>query len=177
MIVGRQNAFHLQSENAPCVDQVTMKDERGKPLKATWKLLKADELEVEVPLKEESAGPVLTLVAQSGLAKPDEVPMQMYSEAAHLDHFSINAGRPARSVDGTRLDEVSGVELENIAFRSRGSCLALTERISCVSYLRNPAAAAFQAWTEVGGARCTQRRASAESGYCEWTGRVQLDAA
>jgi hypothetical protein len=51
-----------------------MKDQRGKPLKATWKLLKANQLEVEVPLKDESAGPVLTLVGQSGLSKPDEVP-------------------------------------------------------------------------------------------------------
>ena len=42
LIVGRQDAFHLQSEKAPCVDQVTMKDQRGNPLKATWKLLKAN---------------------------------------------------------------------------------------------------------------------------------------
>jgi len=116
LIVGRQDAFHLQSQNAPCVDQVIMKDQRGKPLKATWKLLKADELEVDVPLKEESAGPVLTLVAQSGLTKPDEVPMQMYSEAAHLDTFTINAGDQQGALTGTRLDEVSSLELENLHF-------------------------------------------------------------
>jgi len=116
LIVGRQDAFHLQSQNAPCVDQVIMKDQRGKPLKATWKLLKADELEVDVPLKEESAGPVLTLVAQSGLTKPDEVPMQMYSEAAHLDTFTINAGDQQGALTGTRLDEVSSLELENSHF-------------------------------------------------------------
>lgn len=116
LIVGRQDSFHLQSENAPCVDQVIMKDQRGKPLKATWKLLKADELEVEVPLKEESAGPVLTLVAQSGLPKPDEVPMQMYSEAAHLDRFTISAGDQQGVLTGTRLDEVSGLDLENSHF-------------------------------------------------------------
>jgi hypothetical protein len=116
LIVGRQNSFHLQSENAPCVDQVTINDQRGKSLKATWKLLKADQLEVEVPLKEESAGPVLTLIAQSGLAKPDEVPMQMYSEAAHLDQFVINAGDQQGVLTGTRLDEVSGLELGNSHF-------------------------------------------------------------
>jgi hypothetical protein len=116
LIVGRQDAFHLQSENAPCVDQVTMKNQQGRPLKATWKLLKADELEVQVPLKEESAGPVLTLVAQAGLAKPDEVPMQMYSEAAHLDRFVINAGDQQGVLTGTRLDDVSGLDLENVHF-------------------------------------------------------------
>jgi hypothetical protein len=116
LIVGRQDAFHLQSENAPCVDQVTMKDQRGKPLKTTWKLLKADQLEVEVPLKEEAAGPVLTLVAQSGLSKPDEIPMRMYSEAAHLDHFAFSAGDQQGVLTGTRLDEVDGLELEGIHF-------------------------------------------------------------
>jgi len=116
LIVGRQDAFHLQSENAPCVDQVTMKDQRGKELKATWKLLKADQLEIEVPLKEEAAGPIVTLVAQSGLNKPDEVPMQMYSEAAHLDHFALSAGDKEGLLTGTRLDEVGGLELEGIHF-------------------------------------------------------------
>lgn len=116
LIVGRQDTFHLESENAPCVDQVTIKDQRGKPLKATWKLLKADQLEVEVPLKEEAAGPAVTLVGQSGLSKPDEIPMQMYSEAAHLDHFAFSAGDQQGVLTGTRLDEVAGLELDGIHF-------------------------------------------------------------
>jgi len=120
LIVGRNDAFHLQSETAPCVDQVTMKGQRGKQLKAPWKLLKANELEVEVPLKDESAGPVLTLVAQSGLSKPDEVPLQAYSEAAHLDHFALNAGDQEGVLTGNRLDQVAGLELDAIHFVPAG---------------------------------------------------------
>jgi hypothetical protein len=116
LIVGREDAFHLRSEKAPCVDQVAMKDQHGKPLKTTWKLLKANELEVQVPLKDEPAGPVTMLVAQSGLTKPDEIPMQTYSEAAHLDHFALNAGDPQGILTGTRLDEVAGLELNGIHF-------------------------------------------------------------
>jgi hypothetical protein len=116
LIVGRQDVFRLQSETAPCVDQVTMKDQQGKPLKVTWKLLKANQLEVEVPLKDESAGPVLTLVAQSGMSKPDEVPLQTYSEAARLDHFALNAGDQQGVLTGTRLDQVAGLELNAIHF-------------------------------------------------------------
>ncbi|MGA7335727.1 MAG: hypothetical protein WCC16_01625 [Candidatus Sulfotelmatobacter sp.] len=116
LIVGRQDAFHLQSDKAPCVDQVTMKDQRGKLLKVSWKLLKADELEVEVPLKDESAGPVLTLVAQSGLSKADEVPLQTYSEAAHLDHFELSAGDQQGVLIGTRLDEVASLQLDTVHF-------------------------------------------------------------
>ena len=116
LIVDRQDVFRLQSETAPCVDQVTMKDQHGKPLKVSRKLLKANQLEVEVPLKDESAGPVLTLVAQSGLSKPDEVPLQTYSEAAHLGHFALNAGDQQGVLTGTRLDEVAGLELNAIHF-------------------------------------------------------------
>jgi hypothetical protein len=148
LIVGRQDAFHLQSENAPCVDQVTMKNKQGKPLKATWKLLKADELEVEVPLKEESAGPVLTLVAQSGLAKPDEVPMQMYSEAAHLDRFVINAGDQQGVLTGTRLDEVSGIDLESVHF-SPGDLSRAEGKDQLHLSSTNAAAAAFQSGQKI----------------------------
>ncbi|MFZ0902258.1 MAG: hypothetical protein WB616_24275 [Candidatus Sulfotelmatobacter sp.] len=149
LIVGRQDAFHLQSENAPCVDQVTMKDQRGKPLKATWKLLKADQLEVDVPLKEEAAGPVVTLVGQSGLSKPDEIPMQMYSEAAHLDHFAFSAGDQQGVLTGTRLDEVAGLELDGIHFAPAGLSRADgKDRLQLSS--SNPAAAtALQASKEL----------------------------
>jgi hypothetical protein len=42
--------------------------------------------------------------------------MQMYAEAAHLDRLAINAGDQQAVLTGTRLDEVSGVEVENSHF-------------------------------------------------------------
>jgi hypothetical protein len=111
LIIGREDSIHLHSEEAPCVEQVTIKDDHGKELKTTWKLLKDDEVEVSVPLKDETTGPVLVLVGQSGLTKPDEVPMQTYSEAAHLDRFILYAGDHQGTLTGTRLDEVAGLEL------------------------------------------------------------------
>ncbi len=116
LIVGREDAFHLQSDKAPCVDEVTVKDQHGKLLKTTWKLEKPDELEVNVPLKDEPAGPVLTLVAQAGLSKPDEIPMKTYSEAAHLEHFAFNAGDQQGVLTGTRLDDVAGLDLDTVHF-------------------------------------------------------------
>jgi hypothetical protein len=120
LIVGREDSFHLQSEEAPCVKQVTVKDESGTELKASWKLLKSDELEVNLPLQGETSGPVVVLVAQSGLAEPDEVVMQTYSEAAHLDHFVLDAGDPQGVLTGTRLDEVAGLELGGVHFAPAG---------------------------------------------------------
>jgi hypothetical protein len=120
LIVGRDNVIHLTSDQAPCVEQVTLKDAQGKQVKATWKLLKPDQLEVKVPLKGESSGPVIVQVAQSGLAKPDEVPMHTYSEAAHLDRFVLDAGDREGTLTGTRLDEVAGLELNKVHFAPDG---------------------------------------------------------
>jgi len=120
LIIGRDDSIHLQSEQAPCVEEVAIKDEKGKQLKATWKLLKSDEVEVNVPLKGEPSGPVVVLVSQSGQSKPDEVPMQTYSEAAHFDRFTLHAGDREGKLIGTRLDQVASVEVGKIRFTPAG---------------------------------------------------------
>jgi hypothetical protein len=120
LIVGREDSIHLISDEVPCVDQVAIKDANGKELKASWKQSKPDEMEVEVPLKGQSAGPVILLVKQSGLSKPDEIPLKTYSEAAHLDHFTLDAGDPQGVLTGTRLDEVSGLDLGKVHFAPAG---------------------------------------------------------
>ncbi len=116
LIVGREDTVHLKSNVAACVETVTLKNEQGKSLKPTWSSPTADELEVKVPLKEENPGKITMLVKQHGTGKPDEVQLQSYSEAAHLDKFIINAGDAQGTLVGTRLDEVAGVELNTIHF-------------------------------------------------------------
>ncbi|MFZ0523519.1 MAG: hypothetical protein WAL95_21005 [Candidatus Acidiferrales bacterium] len=116
LIVGREDVLHLTSECAVCVDKLTVKDHGGKDLKATWKLSKPNELEVKVPLKDQPAGPVTVAIKQFGLTALDELPLLSYSEAAHLDHFTINAGDKQGVLDGTRLDEVAGFEMNGVHF-------------------------------------------------------------
>ena len=65
---------------------------RGKFLSATWKIAKPDELEVRAPLKGQAAGPVKVKLKQFGIADPEELQLVAYSEAAHLDNFTINTG-------------------------------------------------------------------------------------
>jgi hypothetical protein len=116
LIVGRDDVLHVTSECAPCVEKVTVKDRDGKELKATWKVTKPEELEVTVPLKDKSAGEVTLAIKQFGLNAPDKLPLLSYSEAAHLDHFTINAGDQQGVLDGTRLDEVASFELNGVHF-------------------------------------------------------------
>jgi hypothetical protein len=116
LIVGRVDTLHLHSECAVCVDSVTVQDNQHKDLKASWKALKTDELEIQVPLKEETSGSVKLTVKQFGVATSDELVLQTYAEAAELDHFKINAGDKQGVLTGTRLDEVSSFELKGIRF-------------------------------------------------------------
>jgi hypothetical protein len=116
LIVGRDDVLHVNSDCVPCVEKVTVKDHEGKELKATWKVTQPEELEVMVPLKDKSAGEVTLAIKQFGLSAADELPLLSYSEAAHLDRFTINAGDKQGVLDGTRLDEVSSFELNGVHF-------------------------------------------------------------
>jgi hypothetical protein len=116
LIVGRDDVLHVQSGCAPCVEKVSFKNEKGSDLKTTWKVLRPDTLEIGVGLKDETPGTVTMTVKQFGLAKSDEVPLHTYSEAAHLERFTINSGDQQGVLRGTRLDEVDSVELKGVKF-------------------------------------------------------------
>jgi hypothetical protein len=53
---------------------------------------------------------------QFGLAKPDEVTLHTYSEAAAVDSFTIDAGDHHGVLKGSRLDEVASLEINQIQF-------------------------------------------------------------
>ncbi len=120
LIVGRENTIHFKSDAAACVETVTLKNEQGKPIKAAWSSPAANELELKVPLKEESPGKIAMLVKQYGAGKADEVELRSYSEAAHLDTLAINAGDSQSTLIGTRLDQVAAVELSGVRFAPSG---------------------------------------------------------
>jgi hypothetical protein len=116
LIVGREDILHLQSTSAVCVDGVNIQDSQGREVKTTWKVSKPEELEIKVALKDQSAGSIKLKLRQFGLSRSDEVPLQAYSEAAHLEGFTINAGDQQGVLKGTRLDEVDRFELNGIRF-------------------------------------------------------------
>jgi hypothetical protein len=116
LIVGRDDSFHLRSDSTACVDDLKIQDAQGKEIKATWKITKPEELELRVELKDQAAGAITVGLVQFGLAKPDEISLQAYSEAARLEGFTINAGDQQGVLKGTRLDEVDHFELNGVHF-------------------------------------------------------------
>jgi hypothetical protein len=116
LIVGREDTLHLQSPDACCVSEVTLKNGQGKPLTVAWKNSKTDELEVKVPLQSASAGWVTMQVKKFGLHEVDEVPLHTYAEAGRLDSFGIHAGDGDGILKGTRLDQVETLDVNGLRF-------------------------------------------------------------
>jgi hypothetical protein len=116
LIVGREDKLDLEGSAAACVDKVSFQQKDGKVLEATYKVVKPNLIEATLPLKSANPGAVTLLVSQTGLASPDQIKVQTYSEGAHLDHFNFYAGDSTGKLQGERLDEVVKLELKNITF-------------------------------------------------------------
>jgi hypothetical protein len=116
LIVGREDTLHVQSPDACCVSAVMMENSDGKTVPVEWKAVKADELEVKVPLQTATAGSLQMLVKKFGLREADEVSLHTYAEAARLDTFTVHAGDLNGVLRGTRLDEVSKLEMSGVTF-------------------------------------------------------------
>jgi hypothetical protein len=120
LVVGREDTVHFKSDASSCVETITLKGEQGKSLAPTWSSPRADEVELRVPLKDESPGKITMSVKQYGSTKADEVELRSYFEAARLDKFAIHAGDGQARLIGTRLDEVANADLNGIRFAPAG---------------------------------------------------------
>jgi hypothetical protein len=116
LIVGRQDIVHLRADSVSCIDGIMLKDPAGKELKADWKSVKANEVEIKLPLQESQPGAMTLLVTQYGLSEPQPVPLQVFSEAGRFDGFSMHAGEMHGTLKGSRLDEVASLTVKNVTF-------------------------------------------------------------
>jgi hypothetical protein len=116
LVVGREDDVRLHGNGAACVAEIQLRDSTGKETKAEFKMVKPDELEVKVPMTSAANGDAGLLVRQRGLESPDQVAIQAYAQAGHLDALHFHAGDSTASLVGTRLDEVASVELKDVRF-------------------------------------------------------------
>jgi len=117
LIVGRQDTVHLRADSVSCVDGIMLKDAAGKELKAEWKSAGPNEVEVKLPLQEAQPGAMTLLVTQYGGGQPQQIPIQGFSDAGHVDGFTIHAGDSQGLLKGSRLDEVASMTLGSIVFQ------------------------------------------------------------
>jgi hypothetical protein len=116
LIVGRQDTVHLRADSVSCIDGIMLRDPAGKQLKAEWKAVTPNEVELKLPLQDAQPGAVTLLVNQYGLTEPQPVPLQVFSEAGRFDGFSMHAGDDRGTLKGSRLDEVANLTIRNVVF-------------------------------------------------------------
>ncbi|MGA3127327.1 MAG: hypothetical protein ABSD13_11475 [Candidatus Korobacteraceae bacterium] len=116
LVVGREDTFHLHSEIAACVENITIKNEHDKTAKTSWKLIAPDEIEVKVSLAGAEPGTATMAIKQFAVAKAIEILLHTYAEEGHLDQFTIHAGDQQGILKGARLDQVASVEINGAHF-------------------------------------------------------------
>jgi hypothetical protein len=139
LIVGRQDTVHLRADNVSCVDGIMLRDPGGKELKAEWKAVKPDEVEVKLPLQDAAAGAMTLLVKQYGVADPQPVNLRLFAEAGRFDGFAIHAGETEGLLKGSRLDEVASISFKNVTFVPDPSLRTNSDELPMVA--EQPAAA------------------------------------
>ncbi|MBB6146304.1 hypothetical protein HNQ77_004276 [Silvibacterium bohemicum] len=117
LVVGRDDTIHLEAQDASCIDSIQYKDAQGKDQKADWKLDKPNSVEVKLPLKDAKPGDLTLVVKQAGLDKPVDIQAHTFSEAGHLESFTLHAGDTSGLLKGSRLDEVASLSVKGIKFQ------------------------------------------------------------
>jgi len=117
LVVGRNDTLHLEADDASCVDGIQFRDADGKEVKAEWKLVKPNQVEVTLPLKNAQPGAMTLVVNQAGLEKPEDVAVHTFAEAGHLTSFTVHAGDHYGTLEGTRLDEVASLSVKGLEFK------------------------------------------------------------
>jgi hypothetical protein len=117
LVVGRDDTVHLEADEASCVDGIQYRNADGKAMKATWKLVKPNQVEVTLPLKDAQPGAMTLLVKQAGLEKPQDIAVHAFAEAGHLGSFTVHEGDHQGMLVGTRLDEVASLAMKGIEFK------------------------------------------------------------
>ena len=116
LIVGRDKTVRLKAGSVSCLDNVLLKGADGTEFAADWKAVKPNEVEVTLPLQTAKPGAMTLLVSQYGGSQAQTVPLHAFSEAAHLDSFSLRAGDSQGVLKGSRLDQVSGLVIQGVEF-------------------------------------------------------------
>jgi hypothetical protein len=118
LMTGEAHALHLNSDEAVCVDHVTLDDANKKELKTSWKVAKADEVDVAIPAEStDKSGPVTLNIKQWGIPQDDSIPLRIFGQPGELKGFEIIAGDVQGVLHGNDLQNVATVDLKGAQFK------------------------------------------------------------
>jgi len=117
LVVGRDDVVHLEGRNAACVDGVALQQPSGDPQAIEWKAVEPHKLAVTLPLANAQAGPLTLMIKRHGASEPDTISLKSFTQAGHLDSFTLHTGDPTGVLKGNRLDEVANLSLGGVDFK------------------------------------------------------------
>jgi hypothetical protein len=116
LIVGRANTIHLQTGSVACIDRIMVKDPTGKELRVDWSPVKANEVEINLPLQQAQPGALTLFVSQFGSTEPHPVELRAYPEAGRFESFTLHEGESYGVLKGSRLADVASLSLKGFEF-------------------------------------------------------------
>jgi len=116
VIAGRADTIHLRAESVSCADDITLVDAEAKSHKVEWKKVHTNEVELTLPLQEVAAGELTLRVRQFGRAEVQTLALHAFTQAAHLESFTLHAGDTEGVLRGNRLDEVKQLSFAGLQF-------------------------------------------------------------
>ena len=119
LVAGRADAVKLEGGSAACVCEIALQTPSGELRTVAWKPAGADSVVVTAPLADVGPGPASLRVARYGREDADVVPVQVLSQAAHLERFTLHAGDADAVLTGARLDEVASLAFAGVDFAPR----------------------------------------------------------
>lgn len=117
LVVGRSNDIELLGGGVGCVTQVGMRRGDGPLQPLTWKQSGTHGIVATVPLASAEPGVVSIVIEATGRPAPVEIKLRAFQEAGSLDELEFHAADPEAVLTGSRLDQVVGMTLGNVAFQ------------------------------------------------------------
>jgi len=116
LVIGHQDVVHLRADDVSCIDGIMVKDPSGKELKADWKSVKGNEVEIKLPLQDATAGELTLLVKQFGVDEAQPVAVRVFADAGRFDGFAMHTGESRGVLKGSRLDDIATLTVKNVVF-------------------------------------------------------------
>lgn len=121
LIAGRENHLTLSSTGTACIQSITFERSTGRTDEAQWKHSeKPNVVDVTLSLKSVDPGNIHLDVHQFGEASAAAVTAQTFSEPARIYGIALHAGDTAAILNGTSLDQVRQLVINNLTFKPIG---------------------------------------------------------
>jgi hypothetical protein len=116
LIVGRAETLRVRADSVSCLDGITLVDSSARPHKLEWKRNSPSEVQVTLPLQDVAPGELSLQVREFGRTEAQTLSLHAFSQAAHLESFTLHSGDTEGLLRGNRLDEVKTLSMGGVQF-------------------------------------------------------------